>query len=165
MAQSMTPAECHSLAIYFSLRAVRTGRGSTDMEAILAWKLLASGAFRLPTTAWESEMQKYTPTIPPKVRRCQCRCGCPNQAVSLQWCMGRVLPECKLGNQRLAVCTECLHYSGSCHVCMLAPKNEEVHVPPEPAKPEYPISWYFNSPNDMPWVTKIRNTSWTHPLS
>ena len=84
MAQDMTPAECHSLAIYFGLRAVRTGRGSTDMEPILAWKLLASEAFRLPTTAWESEMQKHIPAVPPKLRRCQWRCNCPNQAAGLQ---------------------------------------------------------------------------------
>ena len=44
-------------------------------------------------------------------------------------------------------------------VCVFAAKNEEAHVPPEPAKPEYPVNWYFNSPVDMPWVTKTRNTS------
>ena len=108
LAQGMTPAECHALAIYFSLRAVGTGQGCTDMEAILAWKHLASRAFLLPVMEWESEMQKHTPAIPPKVKQCQCRCGCTNQAVGLQWCMGRVMPECNLGGQRRAVCVECL---------------------------------------------------------
>ncbi len=37
-------------------------------------------------------------------------------------------------------------------------------MPPEPAKPEYPISWYFNSPQDMPWITKTWNTSFDPPL-
>ena len=105
------------------------------MEAILAWKLLASRAFLLPATEWESEMQKHIPATPPKVRPCQCRCGCPNLAVSLQWCMGRGLPECKLGNQRRAVCVECIHDTGGCHVCMREEKKEGAHVPPKPAKP------------------------------
>ena len=43
---------------------------------------------------------------------------------------------------------------------MRAPKNEDAHVPPEPVKPEYPITWYFNTPRDMPWISKTRNT---HP--
>ena len=164
MAQGLTHSECHSLAVYFTLRAAGPAQGNTDMEAILAWKLRASQAFLEPAANWASEMEKYIPAIPPKVKPCQCRCGCKNLATSLEWCMGRLMPECKIGNQRRAVCAECLHRRGSCHVCVYAPKNEGSLVPPEPTKPVHPVNWYFNAPDDKPWVVKTRNTALDPPL-
>ena len=89
----------------------------------------------------------------------QGRCGCPNLAVALTWCMGQLLPECKEGNARRAICAQCRHHDGGCHVCAGTPKHTGLMAPPVPKKPELPINSYFNAPDDKSWVAKTRDTA------
>ena len=163
MAQGMTRSECHSLAVYFALLAAEPAQGDDEMGAILAWKLRASQAFLGPVANWASEIEKHVPAVQPLLSACQCRCGCPNLAVTLTWCMGllgKLRPECNHADGRRAVCAQCLHDSGvCCHVCARTPKHTGLMAPPVPKKPEVPIDWYFNTPIDKPWVAKTRDTA------
>ena len=161
LAQGLTRSECHSLAVYFALLTVEPVQGDDEMQAILAWKLRASQAFLGPAADWASEIGKHVPAVQPPLSACQCRCGCPNRVPDLTWCMrrvGRLLPECNHGNGRRAVCADCLHRNGGCHVCAGTPRTGLI-VPPVPKKPEFPIERYFNAPDDKPWITKTRDAA------
>ena len=142
LAQGLTRSECHSLAVYFALLTVEPVQGDDEIEAILAWKLRASQAFLGPAADWASEIEKHVPAVQPPLSACQCRCGCPNRVPDLTWCMrrvGRLLPECNHGNGRRAVCADCLHRNGGCHVCAGTPRGAGLIAPPVPKKPEFPI--------------------------
>ena len=144
------------------IKAVEPVQGDDEMEAILAWKLRASQAFLRPAADWASEIEKHVPAVQPPLFACQCRCGCPNRVPDLTWCMrrvGRLLPECNHGTGRQAVCAECLRRDGGCHVCAATPRRTGLMAPPVPKKPEFPINWYFNAPDDKPWITKTRDTA------
>ena len=73
--------------------------------------------------------------------------------------MGHCKPECSMGSGRRAVCAQCLHDNGSCHICTPTPKRAGRLVPPVPEKPKLPINWYFNEPVDKPWVVRTRDTA------
>ena len=159
MSQGMSRSECHSLAVYFALRAAEPAQGHSEMGAILALKLRASHAFLGPVATWASEIEKHIPAVPPPVQACQCRCGCTNLATSLMWCMRHCRPECSMGSGRRAVCAQCLHDNGSCHICTPTPKRAGRLVPPVPEKPKLPVNWYFNEPDNKPWVVRTRDTA------
>ena len=165
LAVGLTQAECHSLAVYFTLYGVEPVQDG-GVATILEVKRRAAVAFGSPTESWVSEMQKHSPASfspPEAIMRCDCRCGCTNMAQSMFVCGPRIggyqARECIGDIVNRMVCAQCKHWTGGCHMCAKAPKRIKVKIPPIPTVAVRPLEWYFNAPEDMPWVKRTRDVA------
>ena len=84
VAENMSPAECHALAVYFALRS--TGPPQQVMghqTSTIAAKNVAAIAFASPSSEWNTILGQYATDSGMTVEgynifHCNCKCGCTN---------------------------------------------------------------------------------------
>ena len=169
LAAGLSPAECHSLAVFFGLRYIQHAQVSTVgiTATILAQKRAAAHVFaEAPATEWRRLLTEYsTKAAPLQGTRCSCRCGCSVFSGSAGMCF------CCFSCYR--VC--CLHCHPAwfadvanaalqpyfvrnsdapdgrvpvCHHCARQPKYTA--LPLEPPSPMDGLMWYFGAPYEEP---------------
>ena len=184
LAAGLSPAECHSLAVFFGLKYLHHAQVSTVgvTATILAQKRAAAHVFaEAPATEWRRLLTKYSAkAAPPQGAKCDCRCGCGEFSGSVEMCGSchrMCCLHCRPANVAGAYAANAAlqpyfirsnfapdGWAPVCHHCTRAPKYTAL-----PLKPPHPMDglmWYFGAPYEEPatcFDRRERPCRWCNP--
>ena len=170
LAAGLSPAECHSLAVFFGLKYIQRAQISTvgATATILAQKRAAAHVFaEAPASEWGRLLTEYSARAMPRQGiKCDCRCGCGVLSRGgrhcfkcHRFCCLRCFPATHCCADKASAALQPYFIRNSfapdgwepvCHHCAGAPKYTA--IPLQPPSPMDGLLWYFHAPVEK-WGT------------